>query len=281
MPSSSGATLGGTQGARMAEYTLAISDAEVERYMLMAERSRQTDGRHWQRAGVVPGAVVADVGCGPAAFSAVLASVVGPTGRVIGVERDPQALAAARRVVATAGVGNVELRSGDAADTGLPAGSVDVVVMRHVLAHNGPDEQRIVDHVAGLVRPGGSVFLVDVDGTAVRMLDADADLDDLDTKYLELHRRRGNDLQTGLRLGRLLRRAGLTVVLHEGTYDIISVPPGVRPPSWAACAAMLDEGVASPEDVRRWEAAFDRMDVAEPRLTAFLPQFVAIGASPA
>jgi precorrin-6B methylase 2 len=264
----------------MAEYTLAISDAEVERYMLMAERSSRTDGRHWQRAGVVPGAVVADVGCGPAAFSVVLASAVGPTGRVIGVERDEQALAAARRVVAAAGVGNVGLHSGDAADTGLPDGSVDVVVMRHVLAHNGPDEQRIVDHVAGLVRPGGSVLLVDVDGTAVRMLDADADLDDLDTKYLELHRRRGNDLQTGVRLGRLLRRAGLTVVLHEGTYDIIAAPPGMRPPSWAACAAMLDEGIAAPEDVRRWAAAFGRMDVAEPRPTAFLPQFVAIGTAP-
>jgi SAM-dependent methyltransferase len=264
----------------MTRYTLAISDAEVRRYMLMAERSRQTDGGHWERAGIVPGAVVADVGCGPAATSVVLASVVGSTGRVIGVERDEQALLAGRSVIAAAGVTNVELRRADATDTGLAAGSVDVVVMRHVLAHNGPDEQRIVDHVAGLVRPGGHVFLVDIDGTAVRMLDEDPDLDDLDTKYLALHRRRGNDLQTGLRLGRLLTRAGLTVVLHAGSYDILSAPPGMRPPSWAAREAMLAEGVASPEDVQRWEDAFTRMDTAERRPTAFLPQFVAIGAVP-
>jgi precorrin-6B methylase 2 len=265
----------------MAGYTLAISQAEVERYMLMAQRSRQTEGEHWQRAGIVPGAVVADVGCGPAAFSVVLASVVGPTGRVIGVERDEHALAAAREVVAAAGVPNVELRSGDAVATGLANGSVDVAVMRHVLAHNGPDEQRIVDHLAELVRPGGSVLLVDVDATAVRMLDADPDLDDLDGKYLELHRRRGNDLQTGLRLGRLLSRAGLTVVVHEGTYDIVSAPPGMRPPSWAACEAMLAEGIAAPADVERWRSAFDRMDSAETRPTAFLPRFIAIGAAAA
>ena len=55
----------------------------------------------------------------------------------------------------------------------------------------------------------------------------------------------------------------------------------MRPPSWAACAAMLAEGVASPEDVRRWRGALDRMDVAEPKPTLFLPQFVAIGAAPA
>ena len=155
----------------MTRYTLAISDAEVRRYMLMAERSRKTDGVHWQRAGIVRGAVVADVGCGPAATSVVLASMVGPTGRVIGVERDEQALIAGRSVIAAAGVTNVELRRADATGTGLAAGSVDVVVMRHVLAHNGPDEQLIVDHVAGLVRPGGHVFLVDVDGTAIRTLD--------------------------------------------------------------------------------------------------------------
>jgi SAM-dependent methyltransferase len=265
----------------MAEDALAISDAEIERYLLMAERSGRTDGRHWSSAGLVPGAVVADVGCGPAATSVLLASVVGPAGRVIGVERDEQALAAGREVVAAAGVRNVELRRGEATDTGLPSGSVDVVVMRHVLAHNGPDEQRIVDHVSGLVRPGGHVFLVDVDATAIRMLDADPDLDDLNSTYLELHRRRGNDLQTGLRLGRLLRRAGLTVVLHEGSYEVLTVPPGLRPPSWAARAAMLAEGLASPADVDRWEQAFRRMDVAETRPTGFLPQFVAIGAVPA
>jgi precorrin-6B methylase 2 len=265
----------------MAEYALEISEAEVTRYRLMAERGRQSEGRHWERAGIVPGAVVADVGCGPAATSVLLASVVGPTGRVVGVERDPQALAAAHAVVADAGVTNVELRSGGAADTGLATGSVDVVVMRHVLAHNGRDEQRIVDHVAGLVRPGGHVFLVDVDGTAVRTLDADPELADLAEKYQELHRRRGNDLQTGLRLGRLLSRAGLTVVLHEGRYEIVPVPPGLRPPSWAACDAMLAEGIASPEDVERWEAAFGRTDRAGTRPTAFLPQFVAIGAAPA
>lgn len=263
----------------MAEYTLAISADEVQRYLFMAERSRQTEGRLWERAGIRPGAVVADVGCGPAATTVVLASVVGPTGRVLGVERDERALAAGRQVVASAGAGNVELLRGDAADTGLPAGSVDVAVMRHVLAHNGPQEQRIVDHLAGLVRPGGSVFLVDVDGTAVRTLDADPELDDLAAKYVELHRHRGNDLQTGLRLGRLLRSAGLTVLLHEGTYEIIVAPPGVRPPSWAAREAMLAEGVASPEDVQRWERAFERMDGADPRPTTFLPQFAAIGSA--
>lgn len=61
---------------------------------------------------------------------------------------------------------NADVRRGQATDTGLGADSFDVAVLRHVLAHNGGTEQAIVDHLAALVRPGGAVYLVDVDLTA-------------------------------------------------------------------------------------------------------------------
>jgi hypothetical protein len=72
---------------------------------------------------------------------------------------------------------------GDAAATGLAPGSLDVAVLRHVLAHNGGREQTIVDHLASSVRPGGCVHLVDVDYTAVRMPPVDQDLEDLSGRY--------------------------------------------------------------------------------------------------
>jgi SAM-dependent methyltransferase len=263
----------------MTDYALTLSEAEVRRYRLMAGRAGTDEADLWRRAGIGPGTVVADVGCGPAAVAVVVAGRVGPAGRVIGVEPDDAVRAAAERLVAEAGVGNVELRPGTGTDSGIAPGSVDVVMMRHVLAHNGREEQAIVDHLATLVRPGGSVYLVDADGSAVRTLDGDPDLEDLADRYAELHRRRGNDLRTGLRLGRLLSRAGLDVVLHEGRYAIASLPPGLRPPSWAALDAMLAQGIASADDVRRWEAAFERSDAAPTRPTVFAPTFIAIGTS--
>ena len=264
----------------MTEYSLAISDAEIRRYKLMAEGARQAEGDLWRQAGIVPGAVVADVGCGPAALSVVLARAVEPGGRVIGVERDGAALDAARRVIADSGVRNVELRQRAATETGLSSGSVDVGMCRNVLAHNGRDEQRIVDHLAELCRPGGVVYLVDVDGTAMRTLDIDPDLADLNEKYARFHSTRGNDLQTGLRLGKLLGAAGLDVLAYQGSYSIIPLPPGLRPPPWAARKAMLAEGVVTTEDVERWQRAFDRMDAADTRPTVFAPQFVALGRKP-
>ncbi|HET6816770.1 MAG TPA: methyltransferase domain-containing protein [Mycobacteriales bacterium] len=264
----------------MTDYSLAISEAEIRRYQLMAERAQVVEADLWRQAGIQPGARVADVGCGPAAISVVLGRAVEPAGEVIGVERDEASLAAARQLVGESGLGNVQLRAGTATDGGIAAGSVDVAMCRNVLAHNGPDEQRIVDHLADICRPGGVVYLVDVDGTAMRLLDIDPELSDLNDRYLEFHRRRGNDLQTGLRLGKLLGAAGLEVLAHRGTYNIIPAPPGLRPPPWAARQAMLDDGVISQEDIQRWERAFDRMDTASTRPTVFAPQFVALGRKP-
>ncbi|MFP5218750.1 MAG: methyltransferase domain-containing protein [Actinomycetes bacterium] len=260
----------------MAGYALAVSDEEVGRYLLMAERAVQDEAHLWQLVGIVPGAVVADVGCGPAATSVQLARAVAPGGRVIGVERDESALAAARAVVAAAGV-DVELRQGEATDTGLESGSVDVAVLRHVLAHNGGAEAAIVRHLAEIARPGGCVYLVDVDLTAVRELDVDPDLSDQGERYVEFQRRRGNDVSVGLRLRHLLEQAGLEPLVHEGRYTIVRPPPGMRPPSWAARDAMVAEGVITADDVDRWAAAYERTDAMTVRPTLFAPTFIAVG----
>src|SRR5258708_4932721 len=119
----------------MPDYSLAISDVEIQRHLFMAERARSSEAELWQQAGIVPGAIVADVGCGPAAVSVVMARLVEPGGRIIGIERDESSLAAARVLVAESGMTNVEVRQGTATDSGIPEGSIDVAVMRHVLAH--------------------------------------------------------------------------------------------------------------------------------------------------
>lgn len=261
----------------MAQYTLAVSDEEVERYRMMAATAAEQERPLWELAGIAPGAVVADVGCGPAATAVELAKAVGPSGRVLGIERDAAALKTAHRLVEAAGARNVELRDSAADATGLPEQSVDVAMLRHVLAHNGGREQAIVDHLAGRVRPGGSVYLVDVDLTAIRLLDAESELVEMQERYVAFHRQLGNDPLIGLRLGQLLAAAGLELLAHEGRYTILQPPPGLRPPSWAAREAMVAAGVATADDLARWEAAFARADAGTPRTTLFAPTFVAVG----
>jgi SAM-dependent methyltransferase len=257
----------------MTDYALRLGGAELRRYELMAEAAADEEGADWARAGIVPGARVIDVGCGPGVVLALLASAVGLGGRATGVDLDPDAVAHAGRRVA--GLPQAATRVGAADATGLPPGEADVVMCRHVLAHNGGREAAIVGHLASLARPGGAVYLVDVDLTGQRIL-PDVQLDLLD-RYVAFQRRRGNDMAIGLRLGTLLGEAGLTVERFRCASRVRRVPPGARPPHWAARDAMRDAGMADDADIARWAAALERTDALDPRPWIFTPLFVAIG----
>ncbi|MGZ4614931.1 MAG: methyltransferase domain-containing protein [Actinomycetes bacterium] len=266
----------------MSDYALQLSDAEVARYRFMAQVAARDEREQWVAAGITEGASVADVGCGPGAVSAVLARMVGPTGTVFAVDRDPQALELARRTATEAGVSNVVTSEGAATATGLAPGSVDVVMLRHVLAHNGGREQAIVDHLATLVRPGGSVYLVDTEATAMRVLPRDGTsvVNELNERYLQFHAGLGNDLSVGLRLGELLEAAGLVEVDHRGRFQVIRPEPGMRPPVWAARDQMVAAGVIDADDVARWQAEFELLDRGERQLTLFMPMFAASARKP-
>jgi 2-polyprenyl-3-methyl-5-hydroxy-6-metoxy-1,4-benzoquinol methylase len=265
----------------VSDYALKLSEAELARYRLMAEAAARAEADLWTACGVRDGAVVADVGCGPGAMSLVIADLVGPTGRVLAVDRDPTAVDAARAAVAHAGAENVAVATGEADDTGIAPGSVDVVMIRHVLAHNGGREDAIVRHATTLVRPGGYVYLVDIEAGGLRIRPPDADFEDLDARYRRWHEQRGNDLSVGLRLAELLSAARLEAIEHHGRYQIVRLPPGMRPPSWAARDALVADGLATAEDVERWAAAFEKADRAEERPTLFAPLFFAFGRRPA
>jgi SAM-dependent methyltransferase len=168
---------------------------------------------------------------------------------------------------------------GTAAATGLPAASFDVVMCRHVLAHNGPTEAAIVAHLATLVKPGGAVYLIDIDANGLGIEPLDPELD-VDASYRAFHAGRGNDLRVGLRLGTRLEDAGLEVETYRSAARVMRVPPGMRGPQWAARQAMVDAGVITAADIARWDAAYDRMDRSPRRPWMFMPIYLAIGRRP-
>ncbi|MGH3824192.1 MAG: class I SAM-dependent methyltransferase [Pseudonocardiaceae bacterium] len=249
-------------------YALRLSDDERARYRMMALRAREREADLWQLAGLTPGARVVDVGCGPGAMMAVMAEVVGPHGHVVGIDADEQAVQAA--TAALAGMPNAEVRSGRAEDTGLAEGSFHTVVLRHVLAHNGGAEQRIVDHLARLARPGGRVYLVDGDLPAMSISPSLPDAEELIQRYLRWHTEQGNDVRIGRRLAALGRAAGLADEEFRGWFEIVELPPGMRGPAWAARESLIADGLATEEDFARWAAAFDEIDSWTER-----PQFMA------
>ena len=258
-----------------ASYSLELSEREVLRYRLMATSAADNEAAEWSAAGIVPGARIADVGCGPGAVLRLLAERVGAEGQAVGVDADLSAVAAARQEIA--GLPQARVKVGQAHDTGLEPGAYDVIMCRHVLAHNGGREEAIVAHLGSLAATGGCVYLVDVDATALRLTPSLPELQELDRRYREFHRARGSDISVGLRLGDLLIDAGLTVERYACRAPMVRVPPGMRPPPWAARNEMMAAGFATDADIKRWEEAFTRLDATEHRPWLFPASFVAIG----
>jgi SAM-dependent methyltransferase len=260
----------------MTGYTLRLSEAELARYRMMARSALEHEADDWRAAGIRPGARVADVGCGPGAILIELARLVGPHGSAVGVERDAEARAVASELLAAEGVGYAVVIEGDAGATGLDPASFDTVMVRQVLMHNGGSEAAIVAHLATLLRPGGHLYLIEADMPAFRFDPDDPDLADLWARWLTLMRRRGNDPSIGVRLASLARGAGLGVVLRDARWYCQPREAGVRPAAWAAREALVADGLATPTDIARWDAAFDRLDALPGEKVYFVPQFRAV-----
>ncbi|MGH3929192.1 MAG: methyltransferase domain-containing protein [Pseudonocardiaceae bacterium] len=259
-------------------YALRLSEDERARYRFMAEGARAEEHRVWAAAGIVSGARVADIGCGPGAVLRLLAEEVGETGRADGVDIDAGTVATAEEAIADLAQATVSVGNADA--SGLTPGEYDVAMCRHVLAHNGGREATIVAHLSELVRPGGAVYLVDIDGTTMRMYPEIPDFTDLHTRYVEFHRAQGNDITIGQTLGSLLESAGLNVEVFRVGGPVLKAPAGMRGPAWAAREAMVSAGFATTEDIARWEAMFTRMDTLPSRPWITIAPFVAVGRAP-
>src|SRR5262245_49384078 len=78
------------------DYPFSVSPAELERIARQSARFGPATLRAFREAGLGPGMRVLDVGCGTGDSTRLAASLAGPTGAVVGVDRDPDVLAVAR-----------------------------------------------------------------------------------------------------------------------------------------------------------------------------------------
>ncbi|MEN3976867.1 methyltransferase domain-containing protein [Emcibacter sp. SYSU 3D8] len=123
------------------------------------------------------GAHVLDLGCGAGRDCYVLSQLVGPGGRVIGVDMTEAQLAVAREYLeyhaSRFGYANVEFRRGyieDLSTADIPDNSIDVVISNCVI-NLSPDKERVFREIFRVLKPGGELHFADV--FADRRLPAD------------------------------------------------------------------------------------------------------------
>jgi demethylmenaquinone methyltransferase/2-methoxy-6-polyprenyl-1,4-benzoquinol methylase len=109
-----------------------------------------------------PGDTVLDVGCGPGSNFELLNERVGPHGVVVGVDYSAEMARQAARAVESAGWKNVGVVQSDAGRLPLPADSVDGATATLALTAM-PAAARVAEEVARVLRPGGSLAVMDAD----------------------------------------------------------------------------------------------------------------------
>ncbi len=196
------------------DYFLGQSSAEHARLQFQAVELEQSSRQHLQRAGIQRGWRVIDVGCGPQGVLHVLADLVGPTGTIVGLERDPRLAALARAFVAEHGFTNVEVIQGDARATELPRGRFDLVHERLVLV-NVPEPEQILAEMVALVRPGGVVAVWEWDAVSWLCDPAHPAWTRIREASQAVRLQDGQDFSIGRRIARLMRGAGLVEVKQE------------------------------------------------------------------
>lgn len=205
------------------DYLLGRAEAEEVRLKRQIANLAPDSDAQFDKIGIKPGERVVDLGCGPGGVLHLLGKRVGTEGSVLAIERSSHFVEQARRFVSDHALAQVEVREGDAYDTGLPRRSFDGAHMRLVLV-NVPEPERIVREMVALVRPGGWVASFEADyftHICDPPLPAWTHLLDAYTAYTVAQ---GIDIFVGRRIHRLFRAAGVEDIRVDAVVHVY--PPG-------------------------------------------------------
>lgn len=189
-------------------YPLGSSAAEYGRLLRQAEFLRPLTERLFREAGLVEGQHVLDLGSGPGDVAILAAAIVGPSGAVVGVERDPASIARARSRIAAAGLTNVQIIEADLTRFHCER-KFDAVVGRFVLEYVA-DPVALLRSIAGCLRRGGLVAFHEPAWAPALAVAPHLPLWVASASLLrETLNGSGADTDIGLALHRIFRQAGL------------------------------------------------------------------------
>jgi len=191
-------------------------DEEIDRLERQANTVWNMERRVLQAAGVTPGMHVLDLGCGPGFLSRHIAELVGPAGRVTGIDVNDRLIEAGRQRGLNDGQNQVELRPGDCYSLDLPDASTDFVFARLLFQHLS-DPQRALAEARRVLRPGGRICVVDVDDGLVHLFPEPPGYHHFTRRVAEHQRTAGGDREVGRKLGYYLKTVEFTDIAVQIT----------------------------------------------------------------
>lgn len=195
-----------------------VQDTERERLARQGEAHPRLTSWTLDALGVGAGGTVLELGGGDGLLLAAAAARVGPTGRVVGVDRDPRLIAAARaRLSAFPWAAAVEA---DAMTYRADEGDFDAVHCRLVLMHQR-EPDAFLQRMVALARPGGWVGAQEYDADGIPCYPPLPAFAEMIAAGIEAITAMGSDVQAGRKLPERFRRAGLAEVAVEAEVPFV------------------------------------------------------------
>jgi ubiquinone/menaquinone biosynthesis C-methylase UbiE len=223
------------------------------------------------------GARVLEVGCGTGVVLRDVAALVGRRGTVVGVDPSLTILKVARTLCHVAEGGRITLRRADGARLPFGAGRFDMALAVTVILHVA-DPLRVVQEMARVVRPGGSVGLQDQDFGVVAVTHPDRELTERILRevaariYVEPH--------SGRRLPGLLLRAGLKRVrLLTDVFQDTTLEPWTQTFLERRAESAVRFGLVGAPAAQRWLDGLTAL-VAQGAFVLTMNYYGAVGVKP-
>lgn len=204
------------------EYVFGTHDDEIARLGLQHSvwRPRALDA--WRRAGVTVGQTIIDLGCGPGYGSQDLAEIVGPSGKIIAIDKSRRFLDFLESRCRQRGVTNVVTHELDLNDAALPAVEADGAWTRWVLAFI-KQPRRLLERVAERLKRGG-VFVIHeyFAYTSWRLMPRSPELEEFVDIVMKSWRGDGGEPDIALDLPVWLKQLGFEIRALNPLIDVIS-----------------------------------------------------------
>lgn len=207
-------------------YLLGTDDAELNRLGVQHRLWGESAHRLWERARIRPGSRVLDAGCGPGYATFDLAQLVGPGGRVLGVDESSRFVSHVIARSQVLGYGQVSAAVGDVQRLDpqtVEPGGFDAAWARWVLCFLAEPREAVAG-MARSVRVGGRVALQDYFGyDAISPAPRLASFAPVRRALVESWEKSAGDLDVMGRVPGWLEGCGLRLV-HLGVLQRVAQP---------------------------------------------------------
>src|SRR5215469_11937571 len=261
-----------------AVYALGHTPEEYARLRMQARMWEPATGRLLDQLGLGPGASCLDAGCGPGETMRAMAERVGPAGRVLGIDADPELGARTLATLHGAGHHQCSFQTQDLTiGEPIPGAPFDLVYARPLLFHL-PQRVEVLARLWDAVAPGGYLLVQDYELRTISTLPQLDWVGEVLRVFTGAFGAAGADVSAGARLPQLFARAGV------GTPDGTDVAGHLVP--LAAASAQLEQvvrsvlptalahGITTEDQAEMLLASMDRDVVRFPDLPTLMPLLI-------